>query len=367
MKYHALVIDDSPDILEDVKGRLESLGHTCDCVGSQKLAQEKAASNGYSYVLLDLEIPFSFGKPSMQQCGKNLLKEIKATRGHEDIPVIVMTSHGHDTSDLATEVMRGNGAVDYVKKPFPNDGRTLEKAIEDALAASGRSRPGAASQSEPYRDEPLQPFEEGEMAYFDDRIELCGIKVCGAVGSTRIRKILDELREKSDRGFYLAYSGSELAKRIGCSVGETGIACAVKEFRTKIVGALLGDLRIEVTRTDIIQSGGRGYRLTEKITVVNGNDPVRDSVNEPDDPDLDPVYDPENEQQDHRQEWILSQLRDRHPLQKKEIMAQFKCSSSTAKRLLSDLKAKGHIEFVGAAKTGHYEFKKPVQAVSRTI
>lgn len=366
MKYHALVIDDCDEILEDVEDRLESLGHTCDCVGSQEKAREMVASNGYSYVLLDLEIPVKYGKPSRILNGQNLLNDIKATRGHEDIPIIVMTSHGHDSPDLATDVMRGNGASDYVKKPFPDRGRTLEKAITDALEASGRLRPGAASRSEPHRDEPLQPFDEGEMAYFDDRIELCGIKVCGAVGSTRIRQILDELREKNTRGLYLAYSGSELAKMIGCSSGETGIACAIKEFRTKVVGALLRDLRIEIARTDIIQSGGRGYRLTEKITVVNGNDPVCEPVNEPDDPDPDPVVDP-NTPLNERQEWVVGQLRDGRRLQIGMIIRELKCSKSTAKREIAGLRSLELIEFIGKGRAGHYELKEPGQADSGSV
>lgn len=32
MTFHALAIDDDPAILEDVKDRLECLGHTCDGV-----------------------------------------------------------------------------------------------------------------------------------------------------------------------------------------------------------------------------------------------------------------------------------------------------------------------------------------------
>jgi DNA-binding response OmpR family regulator len=57
MKLHALVVDDSSDILEDVADRLESLGHTCDRVSCQNDAREHLEQNSYSYVLLDMEIP----------------------------------------------------------------------------------------------------------------------------------------------------------------------------------------------------------------------------------------------------------------------------------------------------------------------
>jgi len=366
VKYHALVIDDCDEILEDVKDRLESLGHTCDCAGSQEQARDLVEANGYSYVLLDLEIPFKYGRRSRILNGQNLLNDIKATRGHEDIPIIVMTSHGHDSPDLATDVMRGNGAIDYVKKPFPGNGRTLEKAITDALAASGRSRPGAARQSEPHREELLLPFEEGEMRFFDDRIELCGLTVCGAVGSNLIRQILDALCANNDRGQFVAYSGSKLAKRIGCPGGDGSVAGAIRDFRTKTVSMFLGELRVEVGRLDILQSRGRGYRLTEKITVVNGNDPIRDPANEPDEPD--PAFPNEPDMNlTERQEWVIGQIQEGRCLQIGMVIRELKCSKSTAKRDIRDLKEKGLIGFVGPKKTGHYELKEPVQADSHPI
>jgi len=39
MSFHALVVDDNPGILDDVKDRLESMGHTCDCVSCQEKAR----------------------------------------------------------------------------------------------------------------------------------------------------------------------------------------------------------------------------------------------------------------------------------------------------------------------------------------
>ena len=74
MKCHALVIDDDPDILEDVKDRLESLGHTCDCVTCQNDAQAHIRKCAYGFILLDLEIPLQYGKPTRKQNGQNLLK-----------------------------------------------------------------------------------------------------------------------------------------------------------------------------------------------------------------------------------------------------------------------------------------------------
>ncbi|HOQ86481.1 MAG TPA: hypothetical protein PLQ89_12275, partial [Phycisphaerae bacterium] len=60
MTFHALAIDDDPAILEDVKDRLECLGHTCDGVTCMTCAREHLATNTYSYILLDLQIPVRY-------------------------------------------------------------------------------------------------------------------------------------------------------------------------------------------------------------------------------------------------------------------------------------------------------------------
>lgn len=187
MTYHALVVDDSPAVLEDVKDRLESIDHSCDCVSCLQCARDHLANNSYSYILLDLEIPVRYGRPSRIAKGQNLLREVRQTKAIGDMPIIVMTSHGHDSPDLAVEVMRGNGAIDYVKKPFPDRGHTLEKAICEALAASRRSHPGSAKRLGPLHEEPPLLFEEGEMVFFESRVELCGVKICGGPESGLIQ------------------------------------------------------------------------------------------------------------------------------------------------------------------------------------
>ena len=95
MTFHALVVDDNQNILDDVKDRLESLGHTCDQASSQVEAKTLLAENRYTYVLLDLAIPVKSGSRSRITNGENLLWTIRRTKGFEDIPIIVMTSQGH--------------------------------------------------------------------------------------------------------------------------------------------------------------------------------------------------------------------------------------------------------------------------------
>ncbi|MDL5053329.1 response regulator [Oscillatoria laete-virens NRMC-F 0139] len=135
-KICALVVDDNADIAEAVCDRLESLGHKCVCVSSQDDARQAIAKQRFSYVLLDLEIPVKVGRgvPRIQN-GENLLQEVKQSELQKGVPIIVMSGHGIDSPSLAVQMMK-KGACDYVVKPFPETGNTLEKAISDALAGS---------------------------------------------------------------------------------------------------------------------------------------------------------------------------------------------------------------------------------------
>ncbi|MFO8013232.1 MAG: response regulator [Phycisphaerae bacterium] len=361
MTFHALVVDDSTEVLDDVKDRLESLGHTCDCVTCLQDARDCLGENRYSYVLLDLEIPVRYGRRSRIANGQNLLREIRGMEGYENLPIIVMTSHGHDSPDLAVEVLRGNGAIDYVKKPFPDKGHTLAKAVQDALAAAGRSRAGAARRLGPKRKQDPLPFEEGDMVFFEDRVELCGVKICGD-NSSMNRRILDELKQQNRHGRPVAYSGVKLADKVECESGANGVSGAVRELRQSICHRLLEEANIQCGPRDVIQSGGRGYRLTDKITVRDAHDPQNDPQsdtqtdpqNEPNDPQSGEASDGDVAGLNERQRWIWAQLKAGVKLRNGDVAAEFGRSPSTIKRDLQGLKRTKGIEFVGAARTGYW-------------
>lgn len=355
MSYHALVVDDTPGILDDVKDRLESMGHTCDCVGCQDKARELLQQNRYSYVVLDLEIPVRYGRPSRIQNGVNLLNEVRSIKGYEHLPVICMTSHGHDGPDLAISVLRGNGATDYVKKPFADEGHTLEKAVRDALAAMGRDRPGAAKLLAAERTQPPVPFEQGEMVFFDDRVELCGVKVCGNGDSGMIRRILDELRQKGQNGDYVRRSGEDLARHVECERGQNGIAECIRDFRSAACQALQDERNIECNRLrDIILNDRRyGYRLSKKIVASNGNDPQTKA----NDPQSDPLNGVENGELNERQDWVMKRIASTGKVRCREIVTQFGCSPTTVGRDMKELRRMGVVEFHGPPRTGYWRLR----------
>lgn len=279
MTYHALVIDDNPSIVEDVKDRLESLGHTCDCVHCMDCARERLTTGSYSYVLLDLEIPVKYGRKSRLVNGQNMLQEIRSTRGFESIPIIIMTSHGHDSPDLAIEVLRGNGATDFVKKSVEDSGGSLEQAISNALSVTGRSKLGAAKVSSIRVEHKPQPFESGMMRFYDDRIELCDVKICGGPESGRIRLILEELRKTKPDGRYVSRGSVDLARRIGCERGQNGVVEAICNYRRKVCKLMFVEANIQMDwREDLIMNvPPLGYRLSPKIVVCDEREVQTDS------------------------------------------------------------------------------------------
>lgn len=144
MSYRALVVDDDPEILDAVGEVLQSLGHEYHTATCQDEARTCVASNGYSYYLIDLEIPVRPDNSLARiQNGENLLTEIAARRGSGPEPIIVITGHGKNGPELAVRMMK-LGADDYVTKPFPAAGNTLDRAILEALGCRCTGRRSGA-------------------------------------------------------------------------------------------------------------------------------------------------------------------------------------------------------------------------------
>jgi len=147
MKHKALVVDDDPEIIDMVLDVLASIGHDHDAAGDQAEAHRFLAAGEYSYVLLDLEIPARGwrSRPRIQN-SVNLLEQIRESVGMSDAPVIFMSDRVPKDSEVAVEMMRlatdlaGQKAVDYIHKPFPTDGRTLDRVIKKMLGLDGTPR-----------------------------------------------------------------------------------------------------------------------------------------------------------------------------------------------------------------------------------
>ena len=420
MTPKALVVDDDPDILELVGDILKSLGHKYDTASCQQEARQLLAQNRYAYYLVDLELPVLAGGgfPRIQN-GENLVREIIRQRGSRREPVIIITGHGTTAPKLAVRMMK-LGANDYVTKPFPTTGDTLDKAILEALGDGAPEKASGNASAPPSTAGPPAQFKGGNLTFYPDRVELCGIKACGGRRNGLIRRVLDVLRAKRPSGQYVALSGTELGAEVGCSGDQNKIAGCIRDFRRNTRQLLLNEAKVQCGLQDVIRSDRTGYHLHEWIIVQDGdspladlqghgdpvNDPVNadhDPVNRVDDPvniNDDPVNDPENADHDpvnrvddpvnligdpvndpvnadhdpvnrvddpvnvdddpvnHRQAWILGELRKGRQLRAPAIAAALKCSCKTAKRDLELLRTAGHVIFAGPPKTGFYQTRE---------
>jgi hypothetical protein len=296
---------------------------------------------------------------------------------------------------------------------------TLIKLLDMARITPARAREQAplsaqpepqveveSSEAEPVGATKTSPFSGGKMVFYPDRVELCGVDIWSGSGTDWYRTTLELLAKKDGNGGFTSYSGEVLAKVVGVSPGEKdakkrgrNAAGLIKRLRTRISDALRSQANLECGKTDVILSGGPGYRFSDRLSVhqegqpekaditdMDGtgddpndtNDDVRDDPNDPngnvhDDPnDPNDTNDPNGKTHDDpnvsdntqegRRAWILQRLEKGQRLNAPDVVGQFKCSMTTAKRDLKSLKDAGSIEFEGSSRTGHYRLPKATGA-----
>jgi CheY-like chemotaxis protein/biotin operon repressor len=378
MKPKALVVEDDVRIVDSIEDALYSIGHDHDLVTNQHDASRLLKEGEYSYVLLDLQIPAKPNRGGAEiEFGVNLLADIQRIKGPHRLPVIVMTAYSAACLDMTTELTAG-GASDFIAKPFSDSGRTLTKVIHKVLGGQEQKPPPGSG------DILLvdKPFAGGEMVFYADRIELCGVPVVSDTRGGLLRSILDELKQRNGAGRYVALSGPELVTRTNCRGGQNSIAGSIRDFRKSAAGMLHERLGFVCETQGIVRSGGPGYRFNEWIKVrdavtrdagptgdgvdpANGScDPANVPANGGDDPATAanvPANVPANEGDDpanHRRHQILVELRKERKLRAPAIAKELGCSGKTVKRDLDALRADGQIEFVGPTKTGYYRLMK---------
>ncbi|MEZ6051796.1 MAG: hypothetical protein R3C02_10465 [Planctomycetaceae bacterium] len=103
-------------------------------------------------------------------------------------------NHSNDGPHQGVDCMK-MGAADYIPKPFPVSGQTLDKAILQALENSGQSKPPVTTIKK--RSGPPRPFEGGKLVLFKRRVAICGVEV---PISQLLHRILTRLSEKRSNG-----------------------------------------------------------------------------------------------------------------------------------------------------------------------
>jgi len=250
-----LIIDDENAVREELRDRIEVMGHDVDEAGSVEEALKCLNEIAYDCVLLDLGIPRNFEGPTSIHHGRTLLQRIVASQGAP--PVLVITANGLNDHQLATDMFE-NGAKGFIAKPFAK--QPIEEKITKQIESHRRGASSTGSQTK-------HSFKGGNLVRHEDRIELCGEEVGGKKGNALIRQILPHLARKNEKGNNIKASRGDLAAAIGGDVGEPAIGNAIKDFREKCI------LKLGCDSHDVIithRSGG--YQLADWITFQIGSE-----------------------------------------------------------------------------------------------
>jgi DNA-binding response OmpR family regulator len=125
---HLLIIEDNPDLLENLSDFFEARGHSVDLSRNGLGGLRFALENRYDVIVLDLMLP---GMDGLEVCAR-------LRREGRDIPVLMLTAR--DTLGDKLEGF-GSGADDYLVKPFALP--ELEARLM-ALVRRGRSQAARA-------------------------------------------------------------------------------------------------------------------------------------------------------------------------------------------------------------------------------
>ena len=115
------------------------------------------------------------------------------------------------------------------------------------------------------------------LVFYEDRVELRGIKVCGAKNSSIKRRILDLLRERNGKGEYRGFAMKVIAQRLNLD-RQGAIAEAVADFRKECRERLRDQGGIACEDEAVISNQNRGYHLRDWITVLEGIDEVEEAA-----------------------------------------------------------------------------------------
>ena len=119
--HKILVVDDSPTIRKMVRASLEGIA-SADFIeaGTGLEAIEHLAVSRIKLIVLDLNMP--------DMHGIDVLKFVRRNPHYSNIPIIVLTTRGDETS---RQTAQQAGATCYMTKPFAP--QTLAKAVRDLL------------------------------------------------------------------------------------------------------------------------------------------------------------------------------------------------------------------------------------------
>ena len=105
--HRTLIVDDSPTIRKMVRASLTGVASEFAEASTGLEAIEQLALGPIELIVLDLNMP--------DMHGIDVLKFVRSHQGYREVPVIVLTTRGDDTS---RQTAAAAGATTYMTKPF---------------------------------------------------------------------------------------------------------------------------------------------------------------------------------------------------------------------------------------------------------
>src|SRR5947209_20121408 len=131
-----LVVEDEPKIRELVCLHLGLEGYTCDGLGDGREALNRAETDRYDLLVLDVMIP---GVDGLALC-----RAVRNGRTNHDVPILMLTARREESDKV---VGLESGADDYLTKPFG-----VRELVARARALLRRPRQTAAPAPLPAAD-----------------------------------------------------------------------------------------------------------------------------------------------------------------------------------------------------------------------
>ena len=152
MGKRILVVDDEKLIVKGIRFSLMQDGLEVDCAYDGEEALEKAKTDSYDLILLDVMLPKMDGFEVCQQI-----------RDFSDVPIIMLTAKGDDMDKI---LGLDNGADDYITKPF----NILEvKARIKAIMRRGRKQEEKETPSNVLEKNDMKIDRESRRVYIEGK------------------------------------------------------------------------------------------------------------------------------------------------------------------------------------------------------
>ena len=152
MGKRILVVDDEKLIVKGIRFSLMQDGLEVDCAYDGEEALEKAKTDSYDLILLDVMLPKMDGFEVCQQI-----------RDFSDVPIIMLTAKGDDMDKI---LGLDNGADDYITKPF----NILEvKARIKAIMRRGRKHEEKETPSNVLEKNDMKIDRESRRVYIEGK------------------------------------------------------------------------------------------------------------------------------------------------------------------------------------------------------